>query len=195
MENSLYELARGVVDPELGADIVELGMLRRLEVGPTGAVVAEVALTVASCPLRKQIEGDLKKRLQQHREVNSVEVRVVSMGAEERAKVMSIARKRAQLEQGISFDSSTRILAIASGKGGVGKSSVTAHLAVALANLGYRVGLLDADIWGFSIPRFFGLGEERLSGCSNEAEAGYNLSKSKSCVFFPWIHRAESEEE
>ena len=169
LENSLYELARGVVDPELGADIVELGMLRRLEVGPDGAVVAEVALTVASCPLRKQIESDLKKRLQQHREVNSVEVRVVSMGAEERAKVMSIARKKAQLDQGVSFDSSTRILAIASGKGGVGKSSVTAHLAVALANLGYRVGLLDADIWGFSIPRFFGLGDERLEATGDKS--------------------------
>ena len=169
LENSLYELARGVIDPELGADIVELGMLRRLEVGPAGAVVAEVALTVASCPLRKQIESDLKKRLQQHREVNSVEVRVVSMGAEERAKVMSIARKKAQLDQGVSFDSSTRILAIASGKGGVGKSSVTAHLAVALANLGYRVGLLDADIWGFSIPRFFGLGDERLEATGDKS--------------------------
>ncbi len=82
---------------------------------------------------------------------------------------MSIARKRAQLEQGVSFDSSTRILAIASGKGGVGKSSVTAHLAVALANLGYRVGLLDADIWGFSIPRFFGLGDERLEATGDKS--------------------------
>jgi ATP-binding protein involved in chromosome partitioning len=81
LENSLYELARGVIDPELGSNIVELGMLRSIEVGESGKVVAEVALTVASCPLRKQIEGDLKNRLERHPGVESVEVRVVAVGA------------------------------------------------------------------------------------------------------------------
>lgn len=169
LENSLYELARGVIDPELGSNIVELGMLRSIKVEDSGKVVAEVALTVASCPLRKQIESDLKNRLERHPGVEGVEIRVVSMEAAERAKVMSIARKKAQVERGVLFDASTRILAVASGKGGVGKSSVTAHLALALANLGYRVGLLDADIWGFSIPRIFGLGDERLEATGNSS--------------------------
>ena len=169
LENSLYELARGVIDPELGSNIVELGMLRSIAVEDSGKVVAEVALTVASCPLRKQIESDLKNRLERHPGVAGVEVRVVSMDAAERAKVMSFARTKAQVERGVSFDPSTRILAIASGKGGVGKSSVSAHLALALANLGYRVGLLDADIWGFSIHRFFGLANERLEATGDSS--------------------------
>jgi ATP-binding protein involved in chromosome partitioning len=147
----------GVIDPELGANIVELGMVRDIEV-ENGAVTVEVALTVAACPLRDQLRADVDRYVSAVPGVKSVEVCTGVMGAEERAALMSRARLKAQ-DRAVATDipATTRVIAVASGKGGVGKSSVSVNLAVSLARRGLVVGLLDADVWGHSVPRLLGM--------------------------------------
>ncbi|HVX20731.1 MAG TPA: Mrp/NBP35 family ATP-binding protein [Acidimicrobiales bacterium] len=152
------EALRAVIDPELGADIVELGMVRQLDVGPDGVVSVSVALTVAGCPLRAQIERDVRGRLGGLPGVSGVALSIGEMNPEEKSAVMARARWKAREEApATSVPAGTRVLAVASGKGGVGKSSVTVNLAVALARRGLTVGILDADIWGFSVPRLLGM--------------------------------------
>jgi ATP-binding protein involved in chromosome partitioning len=156
-EDEVRDRLRNVIDPELGDTIVDLGMVRA--VGITGGtVVVDVALTIAACPLRNQIEQDVQTQVTSMDWVDSVEVRVATMDADERAAVMARARWKAR--EGApetAVPASARVLAVASGKGGVGKSSVTVNLAVALAQRGLTVGILDADIWGFSVPRLLGM--------------------------------------
>lgn len=154
-------MLRGVVDPELGLDIVELGMVRHVDVGAGGAVSVEVALTIAGCPLRGQIESDVRSMVSALPGVARVEVRTGTMGADERSALMARARLKARdSAEPTAVPDNTRILAISSGKGGVGKTSVTVNLAVALARMGLTVGVLDADIWGFSVPRMLGVSGE-----------------------------------
>lgn len=154
---------RGVIDPELGADIVELGMAQRAEVGSDGAVIVTIALTTAGCPLKAQLMREIRTRIDALPGVTSSKIDWTEMTAEQRAGAMNAARLNAQSASGPNrVPAGARVLAIASGKGGVGKSSVTANLAAALANRGFAVGVIDADIWGFSIPRMLGL-EGRLS--------------------------------
>jgi ATP-binding protein involved in chromosome partitioning len=151
------ERLRGVVDPELGDTIVDLGMVRAITID-ADHVVVDVALTIAACPLRNQIERDVVGHVETLDWVRSVEVRVAAMDADERAAVMARARWKAREDAPeTTVPATARVLAIASGKGGVGKSSVTVNLAVALAARGFVVGLLDADIWGFSVPRLLGM--------------------------------------
>ncbi len=148
---------RSVVDPELGDTIVDLGMVRNISVDGD-RVTVDVALTIAACPLRAQIERDVEGHVRSLDWVRSVEVRVAAMDADERAAVMARARWKAREDApDTAVPARTRVLAIASGKGGVGKSSVTVNLAVALAARGLVVGILDADIWGFSVPRLLGM--------------------------------------
>ena len=154
---------RGVIDPELGADIVELGMAQRAQVGSDGAVIVTIALTTAGCPLKAQLMREIRTRIDALPGVTSSKIDWTEMTAEQRAGAMNAARLNAQSASGPNrVPSGARVLAVASGKGGVGKSSVTANLAAALANRGFAVGVIDADIWGFSIPRMLGL-EGRLS--------------------------------
>jgi ATP-binding protein involved in chromosome partitioning len=153
---------RGVIDPELHADIVDLGMVRDVVIDG-GDVVIEIALTIAACPMRDQIETDVVRKVGAMPEVDSVTVRVGAMTAEQRSTLMERARLRARENAEPTMVSpTTRVLAVSSGKGGVGKSSVAVNLALAIAELGYPTGLLDADIWGFSIPRMLGVTSERL---------------------------------
>ncbi|MHB1988514.1 MAG: Mrp/NBP35 family ATP-binding protein [Acidimicrobiales bacterium] len=159
LSERVSESLRGVIDPELGDDIVSLGMLRQLSISDSGEVRAEIALTIASCPLRAQLKTDVERAVRSVPGVTSVEVVTGVMSQQERSELMSRARLRAQERSALPTDlpSTTRVLAIASGKGGVGKSSVTVNLAVALAARGLAVGILDADVWGHSIPRLLGM--------------------------------------
>ena len=148
----------GVVDPELGDNIVDLGMLRAVEVSETGKATVTLALTVAACPLRSQLDRDVRERVAAVPGVSSVEVEMGEMTRDERSALMDRARRRAaEGAPATDIPPTARPVAIASGKGGVGKSSVTVNLAAALAGRGLTVGVLDADIWGFSVPRMLGL--------------------------------------
>ncbi len=156
-EEEVRDRLREVVDPELGDTIVDLGMVRAIH-EEAGRVTVDVALTIAACPLRTQIEKDVVNHMRALDWVTSVEVQIAAMDADERAAVMARARWKAREDAPeTTVPPSARVLAIASGKGGVGKSSVTVNLAVALAARGHVVGVLDADIWGFSVPRLLGM--------------------------------------
>ncbi len=148
-----------VEDPEIHRSLQELNMLRELEVDADGAVRVLVALTIPGCPLKDKLTADVTAAAQSVAGVKSVEVQFTAMTDEERAELMSDIRGGAAARQ-ITVGqpgSKTRVLTVASGKGGVGKSSVTANLAVALAEMGKRVGVIDADVWGFSIPKMLGI--------------------------------------
>jgi ATP-binding protein involved in chromosome partitioning len=164
----VWRMLEAVIDPELHSSIVELGMVREVAVDEDGLVSVEIALTIASCPLRGQIEGDVESRLRSLPGVTGVEIRTGAMTAAERAGLMARARKQAaERAPETQIPLTTRILAVASGKGGVGKSSVTVNLAAALAARGHTVGVLDADIWGFSVPRMLGI-NGRLGGADGK---------------------------
>ncbi|HSM65745.1 MAG TPA: P-loop NTPase [Ilumatobacteraceae bacterium] len=149
-----------VIDPELGADIVSLGMVPSVEVAPDGVVTVGVKLTIGGCPLRAEIKKEVETRVGVHPGVREVKISWGEMNAEERSEVMTKARWNArQNAPDTEVPLSCKVLAIASGKGGVGKSSVTVNLAAALAGAGHTVGVLDADIWGFSVPRLLGISD------------------------------------
>ena len=149
-----------VRDPELGASIVELGMVGDVHV--TGRIAhVQVALTTASCPLRADIEGDVREAVLEIDEIDDVVLTLGVLDADAKAALMRTARALAQARAPqTSIPRRAPVLMIASGKGGVGKSSITANLAVALAKTGLRVGVLDADIWGFSLARLLDINGE-----------------------------------
>jgi len=146
-----------VYDPELGVNIVDLGMVKDIT-HENNKVTVKLALTIASCPMRNQIESEIIRKLELIENVSSVEIEIVEMNQDERTAVMEKARLRARENaEPTKINPKTRVLAIGSGKGGVGKSTISTNIAVGLTNSGYKVGLLDADIWGFSIPRLLGI--------------------------------------
>jgi ATP-binding protein involved in chromosome partitioning len=156
-EDAVRAALRNVMDPELGADIVDLGMVTAVRIVDR-SVEVEVALTIAGCPLRAQIQQDVDRHVGSLPGVDRVSVTTGVMDAEQKRAVMARARLLAREEAPVTdVPDSARVVAIASGKGGVGKSSVTVNLAVALARRGLTVGVLDADIWGFSVPRLLGM--------------------------------------
>ena len=155
---------RGVVDPELGSDIVDLGMVNDVSLSEEGHLNITIALTTAGCPLKAQIQKDIRTRLQAIVEVRRITISWTELTEEERANTMDRARfNLSQEDVATQISKSTKSIMIASGKGGVGKSSVTANIATGLAMRGLTVGVLDADIWGFSIPQMLGV-EGRLAG-------------------------------
>jgi ATP-binding protein involved in chromosome partitioning len=148
----------GVQDPEIHRPITELGMVRGVDIGKNGQIAVTVALTVAGCPLRDRIERDVTAAVSAVAGVTAVSVALEVMTDEQRADLRT--RLRGPNAREVPFakpGSLTRIYAIASGKGGVGKSSVTVNLAAAMAADGLSVGLVDADIYGHSVPRMLGL--------------------------------------
>ncbi|MEY4450500.1 MAG: hypothetical protein RLZZ304_875 [Actinomycetota bacterium] len=154
-----------VIDPELRLPLTELGMLATPEIDATGRVAATVKLTVVGCPASDKIERDVREAIQSVAGVSSVDVTLDVMTAAERAEL--VVRLRAGKPARVNpfdVDSLTHVLLVGSGKGGVGKSSLTANLAVALAAGGAKVGLLDADIFGFSIPGQLGLDPSQPTG-------------------------------
>jgi ATP-binding protein involved in chromosome partitioning len=160
----------GVIDPELKVSIVELGMVDDVLVTREGDVRVKVALTTAGCPLRGQIKSEIESKVRGLPGVHSVAVEYGEMTAEQKSAAMQRARWQAREHAApTEVPATTRVLAIASGKGGVGKSSITVNLASALAARGLTVGVLDADIWGFSVPRMLGV-EGRLGGNDGKIE-------------------------
>jgi len=154
----LRERLAQVLDPELGASIVELGMVGDITVDDLGHAVIEISLTTVGCPLRGQIERDVKEAALSLDEVAEIELVMGVLDATAKAELMKRARTIAQRRApSTSIPVQTPVLMIASGKGGVGKSSITANLAVALAASGRTIGVLDADIWGFSLSRLLGV--------------------------------------
>jgi ATP-binding protein involved in chromosome partitioning len=157
-ESDVMAMLRGVVDPELGSDIVDLGMVEEVSVGDDGHVTVTVALTISGCPLRVQIRDDVQSKVRALPGVSDVTVRFGEMNQAQRSQVMQRARRSAaDNSPETEVPLNARVIAVASGKGGVGKSSVTVNLASALAAQGFTVGVLDADIWGFSVPRMLGI--------------------------------------
>ncbi len=149
----------GVQDPEIHRPITELGMVKNVEVAADGAVRVDVWLTVSGCPLRDTITRDVTGAVGNVAGVTSVRVELDVMSEDQRRELQGKLRG-GKAEREIPFASPaslTKVYAVASGKGGVGKSSVTVNLAVALAAMGQKVGLLDADIYGHSVPRMLGV--------------------------------------
>jgi len=155
------EALRSVMDPEIGRPIEDIGMLQDIDVDG-GTVRVDVLITIDGCPLKDRITADVTAAVQPLEGVERVDVRLSPMSQEQREALVQQLRgpKAAAAAPGqphpIRFPSKTAVIAVASGKGGVGKSSVTVNLAVALAQAGHAVGVLDADVWGFSVPRMIG---------------------------------------
>jgi ATP-binding protein involved in chromosome partitioning len=159
-EDQVREALRSVMDPEIGRPIEDLGMLRGIQIEEGGLVRVHVLITIEGCPLKDRITSDVTEALAPIQGVENVEVALAPMSEEQRASLVATLRGgAAQPQQQKTFftGSDTTVIAVASGKGGVGKSSVTVNLACALAAEGYRVGVLDADVWGFSVPRMMGV--------------------------------------
>ncbi|MDR2453918.1 MAG: Mrp/NBP35 family ATP-binding protein [Bifidobacteriaceae bacterium] len=157
-EDQIRAALANVIDPEIRRPITDLDMVKSVEVGQAGAVSVEILLTVPGCPLKDQLERDVKQALAGLPGVGRVTVR---LGVMDEAQRQALTQKlRGGPAKAVPFAAetcATRVIAIASGKGGVGKSSLTANLALALADLGLAVGVLDADIQGFSMPRMLGV--------------------------------------
>jgi len=150
-----------VIDPELHKPLPELGMVESVDF-TDGVAKIGILLTIIGCPMKDRLHSDITKSLANISEVKTVEINFGVMNEEQRNNVKKLIR--GGREKFIPFaqpDSLTRVLGIASGKGGVGKSSVTVNLAVAAAARGLKVGILDADVYGHSIPRLMGILDKR----------------------------------
>jgi ATP-binding protein involved in chromosome partitioning len=146
-----------VLDPELRLPITKLGMVAGVRADELGAASADIKLTIVGCPAADTIERDVREALSSTPGVTSAAVNVSVMSKEERAALTKSLRGDRPKTTQFGPESLTRIIAVTSGKGGVGKSTVTANLAVAFAARGLRVGIVDADVFGFSIPGLLGI--------------------------------------
>ena len=170
-------ILRGVIDPELGSSIVELGMVKHVEVNPDGVVDIKIALTTAGCPLKDQIKRDVRSRVTALPKVSDIRFSWTELDSDEKAAAMAKARLNvAKSAPETEIPPTCRVLMVASGKGGVGKSSVTVNIATGLAQKGFVVGVMDADIWGYSVPRMLDV-EGRLGGNPEEGKISPNEKK------------------
>lgn len=155
--SQLLDALSKVIDPELRRSIIELGMVEKAELN-NGRAEVKVLLTIAGCPMRETLTNDIHKALSEIKDIKEIALEYGVMSEAQREKVRDIVRGGKAKE--IPFarpDSLTRVIGVSSGKGGVGKSSLTTNLAIAVAKQGYSVGILDADVYGHSIPRQLGL--------------------------------------
>ena len=160
----VFTALAGVTDPEIRKPITDLDMVSHVTVGEAGQVTVGIRLTIAGCPAAQRIESDVLAAAESVSGAGRANVEVAIMTREQRTALTEKLRG-GQLERSVQFgpESLTRVYAITSGKGGVGKSTVTANLAVALAGEGLRVGIVDADVHGFSIPGLLGLVHDGLA--------------------------------
>ncbi len=154
--DAVMELLRAVNDPELQRSIVDLGMVGGVEV-EGGRVTVAIRLTIAGCPLKAEIQRRVTDAISGLSWVEVVQVTMDTMSDDERRALRAGLTGGSDRPSPFQAGSRTTVIGIASGKGGVGKSSITANLAVALARTGATVGLLDADVYGYSIPRMMGV--------------------------------------
>jgi ATP-binding protein involved in chromosome partitioning len=155
-EDQVRQALRQVLDPEINKPIEDLGMLKGIDVDG-GTVRVHVLLTIAGCPLRERIDHDVRAAVEPIEGVTNIEVILGEMTSDQRQNLVTGLRGGAAQNPQFFTDGKTSVITVASGKGGVGKSTVTVNLAAALAAEGHRVGILDADVWGFSIPRMMGI--------------------------------------
>src|SRR6201988_4648261 len=157
--DQVIESLRSVIDPELRRDIVELEMVRSVDVYENGVVDVMVSLTTPGCPIRSHFETGVNEAIRKLEGVNGVNISFDVLSDNEK---QALGRKlgRGSLPEG-ALAQVKNVICVGSGKGGGGKSSVTANLAAALTTDGKQVGVLDADVWGYSQPRMLGLGSER----------------------------------
>ena len=156
-EEDVRRALSSVQDPELGKNIVDLGMVRDIVAQPD-RLGATIVLTTAGCPLRNQIRAEAEQALTAIAQGRAIEIKLDAMSSGERDALAERLNDRDELVHSLFGPGSrTRTIAVASGKGGVGKSTVTANLAVALAGQGYAVALIDADVYGPTIPLMMGL--------------------------------------
>jgi len=158
---AIYSALNTVIDPELHKPLPELGMIESVHFD-SGIAKLGILLTISGCPMKDRLKSDITNSLKEIKEISGIEINFGVMNEEQRNNVKKIIR--GGREKFIPFaqpDSLTRVIGIASGKGGVGKSSVTVNLAVAAALKGLKVGILDADVYGHSIPRLMGILDKR----------------------------------
>jgi ATP-binding protein involved in chromosome partitioning len=158
-QDQVTEALRSVIDPELRRDIVELEMVRSIDIHENGVVDVKVSLTTPGCPIRSHFQTGVANSIRELDGVSAVNVSFDVLSDQEKS---ALGRKlgRGALPEG-ALAQVSNVICIGSGKGGVGKSSVTANLAAALSASGKQVGVLDADVWGYSQPRMLGVGAER----------------------------------
>jgi ATP-binding protein involved in chromosome partitioning len=157
--DEILKALEAVIDPELRRSIVELDMVRSIDIGPDGDVAVMVSLTTPGCPVRNHFQTSVVNAVSKLPGVRQVSVSFDVLNDTQKAALQQ-KLGRGSLPDG-ALAGVANVICIGSGKGGVGKSTLTANLAAALAGEGKRVGVLDADVWGYSIPRMFGLGATR----------------------------------
>ncbi|MEN9751183.1 MAG: hypothetical protein RLZZ600_230 [Actinomycetota bacterium] len=156
LAQAVREAAGAVIDPELRRTLADIGMIGEVTAAGSSASI-QLKLTIAGCPAAVSIEHDVRAAAGAVPGISQVDVDVTAMTADERAEMLARLRPEGAKHNPFTADSLTRVIAVTSGKGGVGKSSLTANLACALSAEGYRVGILDADVHGYSIPALMGL--------------------------------------
>jgi ATP-binding protein involved in chromosome partitioning len=200
-KDQVTEALRGVIDPELRRSIVELGMVRSIEIQPSGRIEVVVSLTTAGCPIRSHFEGAVAQRVGELEGVTDVAVGFDVLSDDEKGTLQQTLG-RGKLPQG-ALAKVKNVICVSSGKGGVGKSTMTANLAAALTAEGHPSGALDCDVYGYSIPRMLGVnakpevnGERKIlplesAGGVKVMSIGFFVEENAAVVWRgPMLHKA-----